>query len=35
MPEILFRLEPWFYRIAPLLVMNFIDEPAMLALVFS
>jgi len=34
MVELLSRLEPWYYRLAPLLVMNFIDNPAMLALVF-
>jgi hypothetical protein len=34
MSEILGRIEPWFYRLAPLLVMNFIDDPAMLALSF-
>jgi hypothetical protein len=34
MSEILGRIELWFYRIAPLLVMNLIDDPAMLALAF-
>jgi hypothetical protein len=34
MPTIIACLEPWFYRLVPLLVMNFIDDPAMLALAF-
>lgn len=28
------RLEPVFYRMAPLLVFSLIDDPAMLALAF-
>jgi hypothetical protein len=27
-------LAPWYYRVVPLLAMNLIDDPAMLALVF-
>jgi hypothetical protein len=28
------RLSAWYYRAAPFLMVSFIDDPAMLALVF-
>jgi len=32
--DIIDTLAPWYYRLAPLLVMSVIDDPAMLALAF-
>jgi hypothetical protein len=32
--DLLDAIEPWYYRVVPLLMMNLLDEPAMLALAF-
>lgn len=34
MSELLALVEPWYYRLAPLLAASLLDEPAMLALIF-
>jgi hypothetical protein len=32
--NLLDTISPWYYRVAPFLAMNLIDDPAMLALAF-
>jgi len=32
--DLLAALEPWYYRLAPFLMTNLLDDPAMLALAF-
>jgi hypothetical protein len=33
-PAIIDQITPWYYRVAPLIAMSLLDDPAMLALAF-